>query len=69
MCAPQMRLDLNLSAQLVLNTSFQQLRLFDRFDGHDELRLALSGQVHITELAATQGLANLEIAQRPTTSG
>lgn len=34
-------------------------------DRHDELALALAGQIHVAELSATERLADLEVAQRP----
>lgn len=63
-----MRLDLNFSPQLVLNTSLLQLFLEEHLQGQDELTLPLSSQINIAKFTLSQGSANVKIFQAPTCS-
>ena len=62
----QMGLDLNFSAELMLNVSFLELRFEKDLESHDKLGPFLSGQVDIAKLAFTQRSANFKITQLPT---
>jgi hypothetical protein len=59
------RLDLDLSAQLVLHARLDKLRLLNHLDGHDELALALPSQVYVAEFTVSEGAAYLEVFQGP----
>lgn len=59
----QMRLDLDLSAELVLDVRLLQLILEQNLERDDVLALLLARQVDVTELAAPERLTDVEIAQ------
>ena len=63
--APQMRLDLDLAAQLVLDVRLAQLALVQHFERDDEVGLLLARQVHLAKLAIAQRLANVKVVERP----
>lgn len=59
----EMRLDLNLSPQLVLHVRLLQLVLEQHLQRHDVLAALLTRQVDVAELAAAQRLAYVKVAQ------
>ena len=59
----QMRLDLDLSTELVLDVRLLQLILEQNLERDDVLALLLARQVDVTELAAPERLTDVEIAQ------
>lgn len=60
-----MRLDLDLSPQLVLYPGPEQLVLLQDLEGDDVFGLLLPGQVHRPELAFAEGQPDLEVRQAP----
>eukprot|EP00966_Prymnesium_polylepis_P122942 2842567-Prymnesium_polylepis.2 len=62
---PQVRLDLNLTAQLMLDACLAQLRLVQHLQRDDEVRLLLARQVDLAKLPVAERLADVEVAQRP----
>ena len=60
-----MRLDLDLSSELVLHIGLHELLLVEHLERHDELRLLLPGEIDMAKLAPSQRLANLEVVNRP----
>ena len=48
---PQVGLNLDLPPQLVLHAALEQLALRQDLEGHDVLRPALPGQVHLSTVA------------------
>lgn len=65
---PEMRLDLDFSPQLVLNTGLLQLFLEEHLQGQDKLGLPLSSQINIAKFTLSQGSANIKVLQAPTRS-
>jgi len=63
--SPQVRLDLDLATQLVLDAGLLQLRLEQDLDGDDELARLLARQIHAAELARAERLADVEVVDRP----
>ena len=63
--APQVRLDLDLAAQLVLNASLAQLALVEHLQGDNKVRLLLTRQVDLAEFAVAERLANVKVVERP----
>ena len=59
----QMRLDLDLSTELVLDVRLLQLILEQNLERDDVLALLLARQVDVTELTAPERLTDVEIAQ------
>ena len=59
----EVRLDLNLSPKLVLHVRLLQLILEQNLQSHDVLAAFLTRQVYVSELAAPQRLAYVEVAQ------
>lgn len=57
----QMRLDFDLSAQLVLHSLLLDLRLEEDLERHNELAFLLSGQIHISKFAFAQRTPNLKV--------
>jgi hypothetical protein len=49
---PQIGLNFNLSAQLVLDASLEQLGLLDHLDSHNKLGLAFSCQVNVSKFSS-----------------
>ena len=62
---PEVRLDLYLAPELVLQVVFLQLCFEEDLEGNHELALLLTGQVDITELAPSQGTSDFKIVQSP----
>lgn len=62
---PQVRLDFDLAAQLVLNTGLLQLRLEEHLQCHDVLGSLLPRQVDVAELAPPERLADIEVTELP----
>lgn len=56
-----MRLDLDLSPQLMLDSLLLHLRLEQDLQRHDGLQLALSRQIHVPELALSQRTPDVEV--------
>lgn len=56
-----MRLDLDFSPQLVLNTGLLQLFLEEHLQGQDELTLPLSSQINVAKFTLSQGSANVKV--------
>jgi hypothetical protein len=48
---PEMRLDFDLTSQLVLTTSFLHLMFEDHFECHDKLASLFSRQVDVSEFS------------------
>lgn len=61
----QMALDLDLSSQLVLDSSLQKLLLEEHLKRHYVLATLLPRQVDMAKLATTKGFADLEIVNSP----
>ena len=61
----QMRLDLDLAPELVLDVALLQLVLEEHLERHDELAVLLPGKVDVAKLAAPQGAPDIEVAQGP----
>lgn len=59
----EVALDLNLTADLLLDTTLLQLRLVKDLERTDETRGSLLGEVHTTKFALSEGLANFKHAQ------
>lgn len=57
-----MRLDLDLSPQLVLHAFLLHLRLEEHLQSHDHLQLPLARQIHVTELPLPQRTADVEVS-------
>jgi len=64
----EMRLDLDLSPQLMLHLGFLQLRLEQDLERHDVLGRALPGEVHVSELALAERSTDVEILEFPPVS-
>jgi hypothetical protein len=62
---PQVRLNLDFSSQLMFDTVLSELLLEQDFQGDDEFAFLFPGQVDVTKLAFTEGLANIEVTERP----
>lgn len=62
---PQVRLDLDLSSKLVLDSGPEQLVLLEHLQRYDVVGLLLSRQVHRTKLALAQRQTDLEVRQAP----
>ena len=60
-----MRLDLDLSSELMFHLSLDQLRFEEDFQRDDVLALLFSGQVNVSELSFAQRSANVEVVQSP----
>jgi hypothetical protein len=58
---PEMRLDFDLSAQLVLNTCLLQLALEENLQGNNKLGALLTGEVDISEFSLAQRLSYLKV--------
>ena len=65
----QMGLNLNLTPQLVLNTSLGELRLEEHLESDNVMALFLARKVHVTKLATTQGFANVKVSELPLLCG
>ena len=63
--APQVSLDLNLPAKLVLHPCLRQLTLEEHLQRDDEVRLLLAREVDLAELAVAERLADVEVIERP----
>ena len=61
----EVRLNFNLSPELVLNLRLLQLRLEEDLQCHDVLAPFLPGQVNVPKLPFTERPANVEILQSP----
>jgi len=64
----EMRLDLDLSPQLMLHLGLLQLRLEQDLERHDVLGRALPGEVHVPELALAERSTDVEILEFPPVS-
>lgn len=64
-CLPQVGLDLDLSAKLVLHPGLEELLLLQDLYGHDVARPLLPCQVHRAELSPPQRTAYLEVGDGP----
>ena len=60
-----MRLDLDLSSELMFHLSLDQLRFEEDFQRDDVLALLFSGQVNVSELSFAQRSAYVEVVQGP----
>ena len=60
-----MRLDLDLSSELMFHLSLDQLRFEEDFQRDDVLALLFSGQVNVSELSFAQRSAYVEVVQSP----
>ena len=64
-----MRLDLDLSPELVLHSCLLELRLEQDLQRHDIFALLFSGQVDVPELSLSQGTADVKIVECPSVGG
>ena len=62
---PEVRLNLNLSSELMFHLSLDQLRFEEDFQRDDVLALLFSGQVNVSELSFAQRSAYVEVVQSP----
>ena len=62
---PEVRLDLDLSSELMFHLSLDQLRFEEDFQRDDVLALLFSGQVNVSELSFAQRSAYVEVVQGP----
>jgi len=58
---PQVRLDLDFTAELVFDACLGKLRLEKDLEGYNVVALLLARQVNVAELATPERLANVEI--------
>ena len=63
--SPQVSLDLNLTAQLMLDRGLAQLALVQHLQSNDEMRLLFTSQINLSELTIAQRLANIKITEGP----
>ncbi len=61
----EVRLNLNFSPELVLNIRFEKLLFIKNFEGNYKLRLLLSRQVDMSELASAKWFSNFKVVNRP----
>lgn len=64
----QVRLDLDLTTELVLDAGLEQLGLLQDLERNDVFGTFFASQVDGTELAAAEGLADLKVVEGPLTS-
>ena len=62
---PELGLDLNLTAELVLNGGFLELGLVENLETDDELRLLLPCKVDASKLSGSEWSTNLEVVKAP----
>lgn len=62
---PKVRLNLNLSPQLMFYLSLLKLGLEEHLEGHYVLGLLLASKVHAPELALAQRPPDVKVFQRP----
>ena len=60
-----MRLNFNLSAQLVLHLRFLKLGLEEDFQRHDVFTLFFPGEINVPELPLAQRSSDVEIIEGP----
>lgn len=58
---PEVRLDFDLSPELMFHTFLLHLGFKEHLQGHDNLQLLFSSQVHIPKLALSQWPTNIEV--------
>lgn len=58
---PEVRLDLDLSPQLMLHPFLLQLGLEEDFQRHDEFVVLVPGQVDVAKLAFAQGAPDVKV--------
>mmetsp|Transcript_19211 Transcript_19211/g.42037 ORF Transcript_19211/g.42037 Transcript_19211/m.42037 type:complete len:275 (-) Transcript_19211:155-979(-) len=62
---PEVRLDLNLATQLMLDVTLLQLGLEKNLESHDVLALLLTSEVNVAELPPSQRLAYVKVHEAP----